>query len=55
MAAELQSIKDQRFHTEVYENDTNEKVISGKWVLKSRKERYVLRGFEEDEGRGRLR
>ena len=48
MAAELQSIKDKRFYTEVCENDTNEKVISGKWVLKSRKARYVLRGFEED-------
>ena len=48
IAAELQSIKDKRFYTEVYENDTNEKVISGKWVLKSRKARYVLRGFEED-------
>ena len=48
MAAKLQSLKDKRFYTEVYENDTNEKVISGKWVLKSRKARYVLRGFEED-------
>ena len=30
------------------ENATNEKVISGKWVLKPRKARYVLRDFEED-------
>ena len=32
----------------MYENDTNEEVISGKWVLKPNKARYVLRGFEED-------
>ena len=34
--------------TEVFENEANGKVISGKWVLKPHKARYVLRGFEED-------
>ena len=46
--AELQSIKDEGVSTEAYESDNNEKVISGKWVLKPNKARYVLRGFEED-------
>ena len=32
----------------MYESDTNAKVISGKWVLKPRKPRSVLRGFEDD-------
>ena len=32
----------------MFESGTNEKVISGKWVLTPRKARYVLRGFGED-------
>ena len=44
----LQSIKDKRVYTEVYESDTKAKVINGKWLLKSRKARYVLSAFEED-------
>ena len=32
----------------MFESDTNEKVISGKWVLTPRKARSVLRGFGED-------
>ena len=46
-AAELQIIKDKEVYTKMYESDTKEKVISSKWVLKPRKTRYVLRGFEE--------
>ena len=33
-AAELNSIRDKRVHTEVYENEADAKIISGKWVLK---------------------
>ena len=33
IVAEVQSIRDEGVHTEVFESDTNEKVISGKWVL----------------------
>ena len=47
-AAELNSIRDKRVHTEVYENEADAKIISGKWVLKPHRARYVLRGFEED-------
>ena len=46
-AAELNSIRDKRVHTEVYESEADAKIISGKWVLKPHKARYVLRGFEE--------
>ena len=45
--AELRSIKD-GLHRGVFENEANGKIISGKWVLKPHKARYVLRGFEED-------
>ena len=47
-AAGLRSIKDKRVYNKVYEDEADGKVISGKWVLKPNKERYVLRGFEED-------
>ena len=47
-AAELNSIRDKRVHTEVYENEAGAKIISGKWVLKPHKARYVLRRIEED-------
>ena len=47
-AAELNRIRDKRVHAEVYENEADAKIISGKWVLKPHKARYVLRGFEED-------
>ena len=47
-AAELNSIRDKRVFSEVYENEAGAKIISGKWVLKPHKARYVLRGFEED-------
>ena len=47
-AAELNSIRDKRVYTEVYESEADAKIISGKWVLKPHKARYVLRGFEED-------
>ena len=47
-AAELDSIRDKRVYTEVYENEADAKIISGKWVVKPHKARYVLRGFEED-------
>ena len=47
-AAELNSIKDKRVYTEMYEGEADAKIISGKWVLKPNKARYVLRGFEED-------
>ena len=32
----------------MYENEADAKIISGKWVLKPHKARYLLRGFEED-------
>ena len=38
------SVKD----TEVYESGAGAKIISGKWVLKPHRARYVLRGFEDD-------
>ena len=47
-AAELNSIRDKRVYAEVYENEADAQIISGKWVLKPHKARYVLRGFEED-------
>ena len=47
-AAELNSIKDKRVYTEMYEGEADDKMISGKWVLKRNKARYVLRSFEED-------
>ena len=47
-AAELNSSRDKRGYTEVYESETDANIISGKWVLKRHKARYVLRGFEED-------
>ena len=47
-AAELNSSRDKRVYTEVYESEADAKIISGKWVLKPHKARYVLRGFEED-------
>ena len=47
-AAELNSIKDKRAYTEMYESEADAKIISGKWVLKPHYSLYVLRGFEED-------
>ena len=47
-AAELNTIRDQRVHTEDYEGEADAKNISGKCVLKPHKAQYVLRGFEED-------
>ena len=47
-AAELNSIMDKRVYTEMYESEADSKIISGKWVLKHHKARYVLRGFERD-------
>ena len=47
-AAEHNSIKDKRVYAEMYESEADAKIISGKWVLKPHKARYVLRGFEED-------
>ena len=47
-AAELNSIKDKRVYTEMYESEADAKIISGKWVLKPNKALYVLRSFEED-------
>ena len=47
-AAGLKRIRDKRVHNEVYEDEADGQVISGKWVLKTHKARYVLRGFEED-------
>ena len=44
-AAELNSIRDKRVYTAVYEIDADAKIISGKWVLKPHTVRYVL---EED-------
>ena len=32
----------------MYESEADTKIISGNWVLKPHKARYVLRGFEED-------
>ena len=46
--AELNSIKDKRVYTEMYKSEADGKIISGKWVLKPHKARYVLRGFERD-------
>ena len=46
--AELNSIKDKRVYTEMYESEADGKIISGKWVLKPHKARYVVRGFERD-------
>ena len=45
-AAELNNIRDKRVHTEVCESEGH--IISGKWVLKPHRARYVLTGFEED-------
>ena len=45
---QINSIRDKRVYTEVYESEANAKVISSKWALKPNKARYVLRGFEED-------
>ena len=42
------AIKDKGVYTEAYESDTNEKVNTGKKVLKPNKARYVRGGFEED-------
>ena len=47
-ATELNSIKDKRVYTEMSESEADAKIISGKWVLKPQKARYVLRAFEED-------
>ena len=54
-AAELNSIRGKRVYTEVYESEDDAKIIRGKWVLKPHKARYVLSGFEDDEGRRRFR
>ena len=47
-AAELNSFRDKRVYTEMYESEADAKIISGKWVLKPHKARYVLGVFEED-------
>ena len=47
-ATELNSIKDKRVYAEMYESEADARIISGKWVLKPQKARYVLRAFEED-------
>ena len=47
-AAEINSIKDKRVYTEMYECVADAKIISGKWMLNPHKARYVLRGFEGD-------
>ena len=47
-AAELNSIRDKRVYNEVYKSEADAKIISGKWVLKPHKARYVPRGCEED-------
>ena len=47
-AAELNSIRDKRVYAEVYENEADAKIISGKWVLKPHRARCVLRGFEQE-------
>ena len=47
-AAKLKSIKDKHVYTEMYESEADTKIISGMWVLKPHRARYVLRGFEED-------
>ena len=41
-AADLNSTRYKRVYTEVYENEAVAKIISGKWVLKPHKARYVL-------------
>ena len=46
-AAVVNNIRDKRVYTEVYESEADAKIISGKWVLKPHKARYVLRGFED--------
>ena len=47
-ATELNSIKDKRVYTEMYESEADARIISDKWMLKPQKARYVLRAFEED-------
>ena len=47
-AAELNCTRDKQVYPEVHVSEADAKNISGKWVLKSHKARYVLRGFEED-------
>ena len=44
-ATELDSTCDKRVYTEVYESEADAKIISGKWVLKPHRARYVLRVF----------
>ena len=46
-AAVVNNIRDKRVYTEVYESEADAKIISGKWVLKPHKARYVLRGLED--------
>ena len=47
-ARDLNSTRDNRVYTEKHESEADAKIISGKWVLKPHKPRYVLKGFEED-------
>ena len=50
-AAELNSIKDKRVYTEMYESEADAKIISGKWVLKPkgrREGRRHLRQHDND-------
>ena len=47
-AAELNSSRDKRVCTDLYECEADANIISGKGVLKPHKARYVLKGFEED-------
>ena len=47
-AAELNSFRDKRVYTEMYESEADAKIISGEWVLKPHRARYVLGVFEED-------
>ena len=53
-AAELNSIRDKRVHSEVHENEADAKIISCTWVLKPLKARYVLR-LRGRRGRRRFR
>ena len=46
--AELNSIRDKRVCSRLYESEADSKIISGWWVLKPHKARYLLRGFEKD-------
>ena len=54
-AAELNSIRDKRVYTEVYEKEADAKIISGKWVLKPQGTICAERLRGKREGRRGLR